>query len=162
MTEYLELADAARRMGLSSEALKKRLIRGTVPGRKVDGRWMVLVPDACHDVTPDVTTRDDGHHDGRHDDGVIPSSQPSPRDELIERLHRENLELAGGVGWLMAELEQAWQEIRLLSAPTCNDFKSDDSAPAPTSHQPGPEQNGTNSGAECPPPRPWWKFWERT
>ena len=142
MTEYLELTDAARRMGLSSEALKKRLIRGTVPGRKVDGRWMVLVPDVCHDVTPDVTTRDDGHHDGRHDDGVTPSSQPSLRDELIERLHRENVELAGRIGWLMAELEQARREILLLKASVSQG-----------------EMPASQRGAERPPRRPWWRFW---
>jgi hypothetical protein len=175
MTDHLELADAARRMGLSSEALKKRLIRGTVPGRKVDGRWVVLAeglnlvyevnvtppPDTRHDgqddVTPDVTTRDDG----RHDSGVTPSPRTEPgfsRDALIERLHRENVELAGRIGWLMAELEAARQAIRQLSAPAnvaqCNNEPPVETAPTTT-----PAPGARPEPAQAPLRPRWWQFW---
>ncbi len=37
---------------------------------------------------------------------------------VVERLHRENLELAGRCGFLQAKLQEAQEEIRMLKAPT--------------------------------------------
>ena len=170
VTEYLELAEAAQRMGLTSEALKKRLIRGTVPGRKVDGRWMVLVSGACHPVTPDVTTRDDDRHDGRHDDDVTlsPHSVELIRAlDLVERQQQTIMELSGRCGWLQSELQQtrthlevAEQEIRLLRVPSVENLQSPDPRPTETSNHPAPAANGQDSGAQCPPRRRWWEFWQ--
>lgn len=63
--------------------------------------------------------------------------------EHVERLHRENLELAGRLGWMTKELEttrlqltEAHQTIALLEAPKVS------VAPAATLA-----------------PKPWWKFW---
>ena len=45
--ELLPLAEAADRLGLSAEALRKRIKRGTAEGHKDEsGRWYVRVPDA--------------------------------------------------------------------------------------------------------------------
>ena len=44
--DTLELADASTRLGISKEALRKRVQRGTVKGHKVDGRWHVVLPGA--------------------------------------------------------------------------------------------------------------------
>jgi hypothetical protein len=41
----IEIADAARRLGISVDAVRKRLDRGTLQGVKVDGRWRVFLPD---------------------------------------------------------------------------------------------------------------------
>lgn len=64
--------------------------------------------------------------------------------EMVEKLHRENLELAGRVGWAMGQLEstraqltQAHQRIALLEAPKVD-------APVPT------EESAH---------KPWWRFW---
>ncbi len=57
------------------------------------------------------------------------AAEPSER----ERLHRENLELAGRIGFLQAKLQEAEQKIFLLQAPA-----------------------GTETVAEASA-RPWWK-----
>ena len=39
--DLVPLAAAAERLELSTEAVRKRIQRGTLPGRKVDGAWFV-------------------------------------------------------------------------------------------------------------------------
>ena len=60
--------------------------------------------------------------------------------ELTDRLQRENMELAGRVGFLQAKLQAAEERLLALSAP------------------PVDAGDGTE---DAPPPRagPWWRFW---
>ncbi len=172
---YADLAEASQVLGLSQEAIRKRLHRGTLEGCKVDGRWMVRLPtgrldadlddpEACQDARQDVAGRLDGRQDGRPDDGIwTVTGRQDERDALIERLYRDNLELAGRCGFLQARVQDLEREIRLLTAPAAEPAttdKADDPAPAPTSNHPIPSANGHDSGAECPPRRSWWKFWQ--
>jgi hypothetical protein len=64
--------------------------------------------------------------------------------EIVDRLSRENLELAGRVGWLQSELEQSRQRIALLEAPE---------------PEPVPRQRTESRGPDSPVQRPWWQFW---
>ncbi len=59
--------------------------------------------------------------------------------ELTDRLQRENMELAGRVGFLQAKLQTAEEQLLTLSA--------------------GPAQEETPP-PRAQPPRSWWKFWE--
>ena len=72
--------------------------------------------------------------------------------ELVERLHRENLELAGRVGFLQARLQDA--EARILEFEGPNN-----SALAETANHPPPSENGSNSASQKVSSRPWWQFW---
>ncbi len=48
---WVNIADAAGRMGVTPEAVRKRIGRGTIPATKRDGRWYVSmdgVPDASY------------------------------------------------------------------------------------------------------------------
>ena len=127
---------------------------------------------AAHGSAHNGTGRHDPDSDDHDLDQVHPSAAqarigPTLADPsvvaLIDRLSRENVELAGRVGWLQSELQQtrarlesAEREIRLLSTPTINGLESDDTE---TGSPPATSANGPNSGAECPPRRPWWRFW---
>ena len=97
---------------------------------------------------------------------------------LIERQQQTILELSGRLGWMSKELElerersrDLEQQVKLLSAPTYNSFKSDDPVPTSTivdtpdpaststAHRSAPEQNGPRIEAQQPQRRPWWRFW---
>ncbi|MDP9016100.1 MAG: hypothetical protein M3M87_05010, partial [Thermoproteota archaeon] len=54
-------------------------------------------------------------------------------EDAVERMHRENVELAGRVGFYQAKLQEAETKIALLEAP-----------------QPASRQAHH---------RPWWQFW---
>jgi hypothetical protein len=53
-----DLPSAAEALGISPEAVRKRIARGTLPARKVDGVWMVTIEAA--ESEPDGRT--DAHH----------------------------------------------------------------------------------------------------
>jgi len=61
------IAEAAKRLGVSTDAIRKRLSRGQLHGEKVGGTWVVFLPAATSqmvkispfDQTPDRTGPDD-------------------------------------------------------------------------------------------------------
>jgi hypothetical protein len=96
----VSLSDAAVRLGISPDAARKRLERGTLRGEKQNGRWLVyLEPDAKSDAAQDATYP---IVDASQDAGVQSAdaartppdaaADMAPLAELIERLARENAE----------------------------------------------------------------------
>ena len=88
----------------------------------------------------------------------ILSTLQRQHQEEIAKLHRENVELAGRVGFYQAEiqqlrtqLERAENRILELEAPK--------EAPAEMSNHPADAQNVADSGSEKLSSRPWWRFW---
>jgi hypothetical protein len=87
--EALAIPVAAERLGLTTDAVRMRLKRGTLAGRKVEGRWVVLVPRANDDPTgtereesePGAATQRSTQREGEH---------PNATRELIDRLLSEN------------------------------------------------------------------------
>jgi predicted ArsR family transcriptional regulator len=94
----LSLADAAAQLGISPDAARKRLERGTIQGEKRSGRWVVyLEPDATASAHQDATWMpvDAG------DDGFVADAVR----ELVETLRSENR-------FLRDELANRSEEIR--------------------------------------------------
>jgi hypothetical protein len=81
------LREAAARMGMTTETLRKRLQRGLTPGRKVDGQWFVVpgpVPDASR-PGPDQT----GHVRDRRDPQAPAVPQERPGGPLASQRAEE-------------------------------------------------------------------------
>ena len=74
--------------------------------------------------------------------------------ELVDRMHRENLELAGRLGFSQARIQELERRILELEAPKAALAATTN----PTNH-PAPSANGANSGSQKLSPRPWWQFW---
>jgi hypothetical protein len=78
----LDVTTAAATLGISTESVRKRLLRGTLAGRKIEGKWEVDLPgrpappDAV--VLPDRTLVQDGS--GREQDA------PPRVDDLLQRI----------------------------------------------------------------------------
>lgn len=51
----LSVAEAAAALGVSTDAIRKRLARGTIEGEKVDGQWQVFVPVDAPDTDAPVS-----------------------------------------------------------------------------------------------------------
>lgn len=68
---------------------------------------------------------------------------------LVDKLTQQNLEMAGRLGYLQAELAQAREQIKALQAP-----KEPIAPPPPVGaiFRPLPAEPE-------PPRRPWWRFW---
>jgi hypothetical protein len=87
--DALTIPVAAERLGLTTDAVRMRLKRGTLAGRKVEGRWVVLVPRVNGDPTrtereelpPETATQRPTQREGEH---------ANASRELIDRLLSEN------------------------------------------------------------------------
>ena len=88
---HLSVKDAARRLGISPEAVRKRLDRGTLHGVKRGRVWLVSLSaeDAPQDAVPDAR-------------GMPPDAAP---DALVAHLQDE-------VAFLRGELESRTEELR--------------------------------------------------
>ncbi len=100
------------------------------------------------DDQPPVTMPDQGVITTA-ESAVIPDQaavMPPDMMRLVERLYTENVQLAGRIGWLESQLQQAQEQVRMLT----------DSQHAPA--QPELEQEPTPQQPEQPAKRvPWWK-----
>lgn len=129
-SHYIPLVDAAAILGLSTEATRKRIQRGTLAGLKIDGAWFVerlSLPDGpigrpdmsmgppdsgvqtsgrLHKVTgPDVRTTVE-----------TPSVDLSPLVEMISQLHSENRQLAEAATIWQMRARQAEEKLSALEA----------------------------------------------
>jgi hypothetical protein len=87
----LTIQEAAAKLGIAPEAVRKRLKRGSLEGYKADGRWLVILPDQDADWTRVDSVQDAGMT--RPDNG-----QDATTRELIDALKAE-------VTFLRRELE---------------------------------------------------------
>lgn len=136
----LSVDQAAAHFGVSERTIHRRIKQGQLQARKVDtprGQvWRVYV---------DGTAVMDDTNAVKHDSTVrpVPAGETIEMVRLVDRLTRENTQLAGQVGYLQRQVQEQQETIqRLLMAPK----EDEPSEPAPAE----PEQR-----------RSWWKWWGR-
>ena len=56
--DLLPMREAAAVLGVTQDAIRARIRRGTIEARKESGRWMVAVPVAVQDAARDTTATD--------------------------------------------------------------------------------------------------------
>ena len=123
--DVVPLAVAAELLQISTEAVRKRIQRGTLPGRKVDGAWFVEasalpssssgrqdVPAGRPDDVQDVVLDDD--NGVRTVVGVAPDM--APLAELIDSLTRQNQELAAAAAVWQYRALRAEERVEALEA----------------------------------------------
>ncbi len=158
----LSVHEAAERLGVSEATIRRRIRRGELHAIKhplpSGYEWRVVLgnhPAVMLDesaVTPDdqppVTIPDQGVVTTAESavTGDHPAVMPPDMMRLVERLYTENVQLAGRIGWLESQLQQAQEQVKLLT----------DTQHAPA--QPAPEPEPTPQPAE-PKRVPWWRKW---
>ena len=138
----LPLAEAARRLGISENALRKRVRRGTVAAAKgADGRWYVYLPTDTGQAIGQAT--------------ATPSGQAP--DALTDALRQE-------VEWLREQLSRKDQTIVALAARVAD---LADRIPAlgagadtTTTRQDAPGATERREPGQDAP-LPWWRRWWR-
>jgi hypothetical protein len=169
--QALPLVDAAARLGLTPEALRKRLQRGSIDGYKRDGQWFAWLPAAIA---------------GRQD---MPSATIQPQQDtwqettssLYAALASELDTLKGEVSFLRDELRRrddvhtAEQRRRdEIAEQEREQHAAERDALHARLHEAltafalvrvlpsGEEERATVPASEAPSsPRPWWQFWRR-
>jgi hypothetical protein len=112
----LSVSDAAKRLGLSPDAVRSRLHRGTIAGAKVNGEWRVMLP--SHEATPE-TAETPSRRPGRRPVVFLDGPSRQTVDEQERRAERPPdlnasvlLEWAHAqIAWLQTQLEARSQEL---------------------------------------------------
>ncbi len=152
------IAEAARVLGLSTDAVRKRLQRGTIAGEKIGDTWRVfLEAEAPPVVRPDVSSpRPDSDRTRPESDRTAPSGP----DPLVETLREEvaylREQLAERSRELAAERERfdVLHREALARIPALGAGQDAPSAAPAVHHATEP----TNATAEA---LPWWTSWWR-
>ncbi|MDP9370704.1 MAG: helix-turn-helix domain-containing protein [Chloroflexota bacterium] len=155
------ITDAARLLGVSENAVRKRIRRGTLPAHKQGDRWLVALPGQVADH-PSATTDQAAPTSGLAGGQVAPTTGQAsdlaaaitPLADLIERLTMENRELAEAATTWQMRAGILEQQLKQLTAG--GDTPTD--APVAAPFAPG-EAQPANAASDTAPP--WWRFWER-
>ena len=84
--DMIDIGTAAIRMGVTPEAVRKRISRGTIPATKQDGRWYIIqdgiqddVQDASRTSYPGRPVQDTVRYTGQD----VQDNRPDGRDVLV-------------------------------------------------------------------------------
>ena len=155
----MTVPEAATRLGISAEAVRARIHRGTLEHVKEEGTVYVLL--ARHNVTHTHYDAEGAHHNDdarRSHNAVIP-------DEAVRRLEDHNADLKHQIGNLQRELEVRNDELRrkdhLLAAALerIPALESPPDTPSDSPETPFPERSTPNVPPEnTEHSRPsWWR-----
>jgi hypothetical protein len=166
MSMEVTLKEASRHLGLEPETVRKRLQRGSLAGRKVDGSWLVILPEPLQTVSahvpdsaPEMLFTVPDTQDSEPDTArPVPESVPDKVDilpgeavtrliDLVEKQQEEIRQLAGQVGFLQAVRQTLEEQVRLLQVPAEEpvEERAEERAEEPAPAEVAP-----------PPPRRWW------
>jgi excisionase family DNA binding protein len=154
---WFTIAEVAPLLGVSVDTVRRRLKRGQLEARQVHTQhgptWEVCLGDLQGHAAAVPMQAAQGAAEG-------PAMLEALR--LVDRLQRENRELAERVGFLHAQLGEARERIRMLEAPKEPEpMPVPEPAPYPAPMEPGPD--GPVRGPSPPPSEggsaPWWSRW---
>jgi hypothetical protein len=143
--DRITVAEAAQRLGVKEQAIRKRISRGTLRHDKAeDGRVYVYVDAEVEDEVQGKDTRDDTY-----------------RDALVESLQDQNRFLREELARKDAILMNMTQTMRQITAPSSEEAPG---APESTADEqqgrrgPAPDTGPPQTAAETPEePRSWWR-----
>ena len=151
----LTIAEAARRLGVSENAVRQRIKRGSVTASKIDGVWRIPLVDHG-DQEPGHQATMSSDYEGNQEadqEETTRSAVVSPearsqleaiRDEWLTPLVTRIEALSRDLGRVEQERDQLRVALERLQV-------SRDLATEHPAEQVSPEHR----------PRPWWRFWER-
>ncbi len=155
IVDRLTVTEAAARLGISSDAVRSRLNRGTLEGRKEEDGWVVYLP-----VEPTVDQPSPTVERPSSDRGptVAPDALLAGKDETIAGLRDE-------VAFLRRELETRTDELQrrdVLLREALERIPQLPSTVAAAHHVAREPQHATvNTEPAGAASVPWWRFWER-
>jgi hypothetical protein len=151
--QSVTVAAAADRLGVTPDAVRGRLHRGTLLGEKVGMEWRVFLPQ-----TGGATVDRQSPTAGRQ--GATGVRQDTDRPDalalvaLVADLARRNEELAAAAGMWQTRAAHLEMQLTQLTAGHDGDGDAPDASPA----APGGTET-TEPGSDAP--TPWWRFWRR-
>ena len=154
---------AARILGLSVDAVRKRVQRGTIPYEKDPAGRVTIILDTVETLQDDGETLQD---DGETLQDKVQDAPGPGADRLLEAKDETIEELRGRVRRLEQDLDARTEELRrrdhLLAAALerIPAIESPETPQAPETVAEEPSGTSVPPETETPSSRPsWWKFW---
>lgn len=116
--EPLTPEDAARRLGISVNAVHQRRKRGTLHGRRVAGKWVVYVPPVGATDQRPTSARSVATSENRPTDRADSVAGVGELVALVDRLVRENVALASTAATLAERNRVLGERLAVLEAGT--------------------------------------------
>ena len=138
---------AATRLGITVNAVRQRVKRGTIEGYKTPAGWVVVVDRPTTDRPPTSATDQPTNQRPTTTDQA-PTVDLAPLAAVISDLTRENRQLAEAATAWQVRAMQAEERLTQLTAGASTDDGIRDT--------PEPELE-----AETDAPAPWWRVWAR-
>jgi len=86
--DKVDIGTAAIRMGITTEAIRKRIGRGTIPATKQDGRWHIVL-DGVQDAVQDASSTSGVGRPAQDTGPDVQDDRPDDKDRLIQILTTE-------------------------------------------------------------------------
>jgi len=146
----LTVEHAAGRLQVSERTIHRRIKQGKLQAHKVDtprGQVWCVHLDSMSGMDDNIRQRASLTVDtpAVMEDSALPVGETLELVRLVDRLSRDNQQLAGQVGFLQSEIQQRDRQIALLMAPK--------DEPADVTPRTEPEMPAVPD----PKHRPWWK-----
>ncbi len=163
----LNVTEAAARLGISPEAVRKRALRGTLTGEKIGGSWYIqadalptVEPAGRPDDAPDMASgrEPDGSRTSGQERSEAPGRDLQPLADVIERLHAENVRLTeAATVWQLRAVQAEKHLARLAAGELAPDLGADSQTASPEPPgAPEPINEGQDAAsAETVAPRGW-------
>jgi len=175
------IADAADHLGLSSEAVRMRLKRGTLTGMKIEGHWVVYLPAPTkqptpsdpapteHVPTPDQTPTEHPIKQTTERDPTPTNPVIAVYEQLVESQREEIAFLRRELDTRNDELErrdvllrEALGRIPSLPAGDSGGMRTDPPSDPPQAQGEAiaPDRGSDTLRSETATTRRWWAFWK--
>jgi len=174
--DALTIAEAATRLGLSTDAVRSRLHRGTLPGERTPDGWTVFLPRTAPTVAQPSATVEQ----------LDPDRAPTVADgRFVRALEERIIAQAEEIAFLRDQLDQRSRELAaerersdviqqlalnripsLATGPSATDVTVGQSPPRADPPSDPLQPPGSTEPAKMTPDtlqsqRSWWRFWER-
>ena len=163
----VSVAEAATLLGISTDAVRKRLVRGTLSGRKESGQWRVVVNDTTDSAPgPDNGALRSGHmsdeliaelRDTNADLRMRLDTADRRTDVLITDLRQER-ERADTLQALNIQQRDRIRELEALTANVQDDIDQQDATESTENGDIGTGHTDSRVPVDNPPPSGWSRF----
>ena len=151
------ISEAAKALGISEWAVRRRIKAGKLQATLVGREWRVALADSLsaseepQDASEQSLAVSATALEALAEALAEANVRASDERKRVAELEQERSELYGRLGFYQARIQELERRVLELEAPK--------EAPAEIANRPSHFENRADSGSQKVSSRPWWQFW---